>query len=329
MTSETPAVCPQCALPIPAPRPALCPRCRYPLLLIEQHPHLEDEARDLQRPTPEQPADHTMIAPPPAVLPEGAAAAAPPPGQQLVTCPQCGLANQPDRVWCERCGIDLTGTVTPPAPAPPPEAPEPPPPRKKSVWSWLWFPVALVLAIALGVGGTYWILQPRVEPSPSPSASPSESPQAPATPVAADDIKIKASSTLKRPDNKYSPRKTLDGDPTTAWNSDGDAIGPEAKVTLRWTFSSPIRVARIELYNGYQRDEARFFANSRLGRVRIITEDGDKVVDLADRMGSQEIALDSGPTSFVEFRVQSVYRDDTTKYNDLALSEIQFFGREP
>lgn len=330
MTTETPGACPQCGEPIPTPRPPLCPRCHYPLLFIEQKPRLEDEAKDLLRPTPEASADHTMVGMAPVVSTQPEVAAAAAPAVQLTTCPRCGFANDPSRVWCESCGNDLTGTVEPPAPPPPPPPPPPEPPRR-SVWSWLWFPVALVLAVSLGLGITYLVLKDRGRaPSPTTSASPaSPAPTATPTALANKDVTATASSTLPSNGKVYVPSRTIDGKPVTAWNSDGKKVGADAKgVTLRWTFASPVRVAWVYVFNGYQKDQRRFDANGRLRSVRVVTEAGVKVVELADKMGSQRVTIDSGPTTYVEFRVESVYRNKAT-FKDLALSEVQFFATAP
>ena len=172
------------------------------------------------------------------------------------------------------------------------------------MWSWLWFPIALVLAVSLGLGVTYVVLSNRGRvPSPNSSTSSgSRAPTATPTAMANQDITASASSTLPSSGKLYLPSRTIDGKPVTAWNSHGKKVGANAKVTLRWTFASPVRIARVEVFNGYQKDQRRFDANGRLRSVRVVTETGEKVVELADRMGPQRVTVDSGPTSFVEIQ---------------------------
>ena len=331
MTGTTgPGICPQCASPIPVPPPPLCPRCQYPLLLVQGPGRLESEANRLERPTPEPRAEAaTTISAAPAPAPPPPPLG--PPGQFYgppLFCPRCGLGNDPSRVWCERCGNPL---VTAPVAEPPPP---PPPQPRRSVWSRLWFPIALALAIGIGFGGSYLVSQwgTVVTPQPSASATTTTSPPKPTpspTPISNKTIKVKASSTL--PDvsgQSYAPSLTIDGNPKTAWNSDGDQVGANAKVSLEWTFPGRVMLTSIDIHNGYQKDRDRYYANGRIKSVRIVTDAGERVVELADKMGPQSVVYDFGVTTFVRFRVESVYRSGA-RYQDLALSEVKFFGVKP
>jgi hypothetical protein len=144
-------------------------------------------------------------------------------------------------------------------------------------------------------------------------------------PVAKKTIKAKASSTLSADVYTYEVTNTLDGDPTTAWHSNGNAVGAFAKVTLTYTFSSPIRLRAIDIYNGYQRSTASFYRNSRVRRLLISTDATKHRFELRDRRGKQRISFDFGQTKRVVLTVDAVYRDRKTRYKDCAISEVTFF----
>ena len=121
---------------------------------------------------------------------------------------------------------------------------------------------------------------------------------------------------------------TLDGNPTTAWHSDGDVVGAFARVTVTYTFSSPIRLRAIDVHNGYQRSTASFYRNSRVRRLLITTDATKRRFDLRDRRGKQRISFDFGQTKRVVLTVEAVYRDTPTKtkYKDCAISDVAFFS---
>jgi hypothetical protein len=163
----------------------------------------------------------------------------------------------------------------------------------------------------------------------APSVSTSTTARTPAKlkPVAKKAIQAKASSTLPPDVFSYAVTNTLDGDPTTAWHSNGNAVGAFAKVTLTYTFSSPIRLRAIDIHNGYQRSTESFYRNSRVRRLLIATDATKHRFDLRDRRGKQRISFNFGQTKRVVLTVDAVYRDTPTKtrYKDCAISEVAFF----
>ena len=118
---------------------------------------------------------------------------------------------------------------------------------------------------------------------------------------------------------------TLDGDPTTAWNSDGKAVGAFARVTLTYRFSKPVRLQAIEIYNGFQRPPDKFLNNSRVKRLLVSTDATKQSFELLDRQGGQTLKFDFGQTDRVVLTIEAVYRDDTTRFKDCAISEVAFF----
>jgi len=323
VTSTTPLqTCPQCSFVLPSPRPTLCPSCHYPLVFVEDSP-TPDGATELERPTP----DPEPVEPEPDVGPP----ADPLPPAVTVACPHCGYGNAPDRLWCERCGK----STVPEQPPPPP--PPPPPPTATglaSVPTWVWIVTGAVV-VALSVAG-YLVVRSRetAEPEPTPSvtttsaepATPTPTPTPESTPLKVS--KATATSTHPKATNEsYGAGKTIDDNPKTAWNSYGSKVGAKAKgVELTWTLDESAHLTAIEIHNGFQTSERRFKANGRIKAVEIVTEDGAEEFTLEDTMGKQTIEHDFGVTDYVRFTVLSVYRDKTTKFKDLALSEVAFLG---
>lgn len=304
--------CPQCGEPIPDPPPKLCRNCRYPLVFVDRAPRLEAEAEGLETPTP-VPQPVPPPAPEPAPPPQPAPAPPSLPQPALLTCPACGYGNTPGRTWCERCGRSLA------PPTPPPPEPAPPPPTPPAWQRWL--PgLAAGLAIALGIG--VWLIWF----APSDPAPPPTSPTAPtAAPgpgvIPRREITATASSTLPGTrQQSWEAKRTVDGNPGTAWQSKGDGL----PVTLRWEFARPVELESVEVHNGYQVDEARFWETARAARVTIVTDAGEQQVELADELGGQEFQL-TGRTRYVEFRIASAHRENAV-FPDLAVSEVTFSG---
>lgn len=298
--------CPQCGEPIPDPAPKLCRKCSYPLVFVDRSPRLEAEAHGLETPTP-------VVQPRTEPLPPPIEVVAPTVPTQ--PCAACGYGNTLDRTWCERCGRPLA------APTPPPvvvEAPPPPPPG----WT-RWLP-GLIGALVLVVAGVaVWAIWFRPGPGPVPPTptAPTVAPGPGSVPR--EEITAQASSTLTGTrQQSWAARRTIDGSPATAWQSKGFSSG--TPVTLRWEFSRPVELSAIEVWNGYQADEARFWETARPAKVVITTEAGEQEVELSDELDVQTIDV-TGRTGFVEFRITSAHTQDA-KFPDLALSEISFIG---
>jgi hypothetical protein len=300
-------VCPQCGEPIPDPAPKLCRKCSYPLVFVDRSPRLEAEARGLETPTPvAEPKPEPP--PPPVVTPVASVPTRP--------CPACGFGNALDRTWCERCGQP----VAPPTPPPPPPDPPPPPPP-----GWLrWVPGLVGALVLVTAGVAAWLIwfapdSPPVPPSPT---APTAAPGPGVIPVS--EITARASSTLPGTrQQSWVIQRTIDGSPSTAWQSNGFTDGG-APVTLRWEFTRPVDLSSIEVYNGYQADEARFWETARLGRILLITDAGEQEIELADELDAQTIDV-GGRTGYVEFQITSAHRQEA-KFPDLALSEVVFTG---
>jgi hypothetical protein len=325
--SSTP--CPQCARPVTAGVDEFCGGCGYPLFWDEPAEEAESAADMRRLPRGEVPEETQPGLPPfpvrappakPPPAPQPPPAPAPEPAAPLVACPACQEPNPQDRVLCQRCGVELRPR---PAPAPATRPPRRPGRRRLPVALLL---VLLLLAAATGAGLAAW--RASSDGGGTAAATTTSGPPPPSlTRVEASSISATASSELPdRPERNltYSIRNTLDGNPDTAWNSDSDKIGDGVGATLTYRFGSPVRLARIELVNGYAKSTRLWEQNSRLREVTIQTDAGAHRAVLSDRRGRQRVQRDFGTTSTVTLRVGSIYPG--SRYRDLALSDIWFYA---
>ncbi len=132
-----------------------------------------------------------------------------------------------------------------------------------------------------------------------------------------------ASSTLRATQtNSYGVTNLLDGDLSTAWNegSDGNGIGE----WVQFNFSQDVVLSRVEIANGYQRDDDRYFGNPRVQSLRIEYSNGtSQLVDLLDSRQLQIVIPTREPITSVRFVIVAVYSG--AEWDDTALSEVRFY----
>ena len=81
----------------------------------------------------------------------------------------------------------------------------------------------------------------------------------------------------------------------------------------------------VEIANGYQKDEARFFGNPRVETLQFEYSDGTtQQVRLYDDTGFQEITPAPKPTEWIRLTILSVYPGDT--WDDAGFSEVHLYG---
>lgn len=190
--------------------------------------------------------------------------------------------------------------------------------------------------VALGAGAgavlllalAGWALTIAMRPGPAPdSAAP------PPRVHTIDPATVTASaSSTQHPDGQisYAVANTLDGDPATAWNSDGALDGKGPGIALTYRFAQPVRLAGISVLNGYQKVRLRpgrqpldlYPVNERVHRLKVITDAGSWTWDLADTRSRQAFGAARGTTRTVRLEIASVY--PSSAYPDLALSEVSF-----
>jgi hypothetical protein len=122
----------------------------------------------------------------------------------------------------------------------------------------------------------------------------------------------------------YSIRNTLDGNTRTAWNNHSAVRGSGVGETLTYRFSSPVRLVRIDLVNGYAKTAELRADNGRIRGVVILTDGHTVRATLSDTASRQRLDRDFGLTRKVTLRVRSIYPG--ARYTDLALTEIAFWA---
>ncbi len=133
-----------------------------------------------------------------------------------------------------------------------------------------------------------------------------------------------ASSALKATStNSYRATNLIDGDLATAWEE--GVKGPGLGEWVRFEFSRPLVIARIEIANGYQKDDERFQGNPRVKTVKVEYSNGEtELIDLARYRGVPEHRPEASETiDWVKLTIVSVYEGD--EWEDTALSEVRIF----
>jgi len=143
--------------------------------------------------------------------------------------------------------------------------------------------------------------------------------------------KITSSSYLKEQGKStYLPDNLHDFDLFTAWVPDtkGGVIGK--KVNFHFKSFSP-RVNEVTIYNGYIKNKELWQANSRAKKLKLYINNKPYAnLELQDVTASQSFKIDAIQSTdskkdlVLTFEVIEIYKG--TKYDDLAISEINFDG---
>lgn len=130
---------------------------------------------------------------------------------------------------------------------------------------------------------------------------------------------LKATST-----NNYKATNLLDGDLATAWEE--GAEGPGIGEWVMFEFSRQVTLTRIEIANGYQKDDDRYFGNPRVRSLGVEYSTGTvQLIDLLDTRDYQAIIPTRQPVEWVKLTIVSVYPGDI--WDDTALSEVRIYSR--
>lgn len=122
--------------------------------------------------------------------------------------------------------------------------------------------------------------------------------------------------------NNYRPTNLVDGDLATAWNegAEGNGVGQ----WVRFDFSEPIVLARIEIANGYQKDTERFEGNVRARSIKLeYSNGGTQLVELIDTQGFQAVTALRGTAEWLKLTIVSVY--PAYIWEDASLSEVRIY----
>ena len=150
------------------------------------------------------------------------------------------------------------------------------------------------------------------------------------TPVDPVRITVSASSHLPAASGiDYEPTNTIDGDPSTAWNSDAPETDGRGE-TLVFRFAEPVDLKAVRFVNGYAKSPEIFGANHRVRDVVVRTDEGTRSLTLLDTADPQEIDFDFGLTSKVVLEVVDIYTGtgfaNAGLTADLAVSEVGFMA---
>lgn len=134
---------------------------------------------------------------------------------------------------------------------------------------------------------------------------------------------VAASSALQATStNSYRATNLVDGDLATAWNEGVE--GPGEGEWVRFDFSQELVLARIEIANGYQKDDDRFLGNPRVKSMKLEYSNGSvQLVDLLDAEDLQTVIPIRQEVEWVKFVIVSVYPG--YEWEDTALSEVRIY----
>jgi len=133
-----------------------------------------------------------------------------------------------------------------------------------------------------------------------------------------------ASSVLKATtSSNFRPPNLLDDDLTTAW-IEGEE-GPGSGEWARFDFFQPVVLDRLEIANGYQKDDDRFFSHARVKSLKVEYSNGaTQLVELLDSKDLQSVTTARRATEWIKLTIVSVYPD--YEWEDAALSEVRVYA---
>jgi len=87
-------------------------------------------------------------------------------------------------------------------------------------------------------------------------------------------------------------------------------------------FNRPVKLARVNVVNGFTRSPVDFTNNHRVKRMKVRTDAGEKDWSMADKEDPQTLEFDGTPTTKVTFVMEDTYPG--TKFKDVCISEVTF-----
>jgi hypothetical protein len=257
--------------------------------------------------------DATVVMPsaaPPPATPHTPRAGAP-------GCSGCGYRNEPGRIRCERCGMELRSAW--PAPVvPPPPTPTTFRPRRSRTWLGALLAVLVLTVLATG---SYLLFRPSSGQKADSDST--DKTTAGGVPVEPGEVSVTASSVSR--DRRFPATNLLDGDRKTMWQTDGARLDGNVGTTLTFRFAEPVELVRIIVVNGAAVTRKAYEGNQRLKRVMVTTDTAEKHWDLSDAAGPQSLALSPAVTSSVTLTVERTYPG--LRFRDLAVTDVGFERR--
>ncbi len=137
---------------------------------------------------------------------------------------------------------------------------------------------------------------------------------------------VQASSCLE-PIEAYHPDFLFDSRSEFAWNDGNQASSGEGE-SLTFFFDQAQRIEKFKIWNGYHRSQTHFSQNERASMISFGTEsENAPVYRLADTMEPLVITLNT-PLEGRSFVMDILEIHDGAMYNDVVISELQFFNGE-
>lgn len=236
--------------------------------------------------------------------------------QQMITCPSCGALNPATNRHCEQCGARLSQGPLPVAPQPMI--------RATAGARALAVIVGTVLVVAL-LAFAFNSLFGDKTPAAAPTSSTTSTTKAAAA-EKIDPISWDCSSELN---SKFGCANLFDGTTTKYWN-DASLRGQGAVIVV--TFGQPVALEQIVFKN--VTNDVKFKMNYKIKGLEITLDDlpDAPVIDtLENDNRTQVVIAKSLRTRQVTIRVTSTYPsesvDNKTPFTELALAEIEFWGR--
>lgn len=134
--------------------------------------------------------------------------------------------------------------------------------------------------------------------------------------------KVNATSTLN-PETAYNVRNLFDSRVDFAWSIDGSktsGIGESINISL----DNPKNLSGLMIWNGYQRSDTHYYANSRPSLLKVVINDSlEFPVKLQDKMGSQLVLF---PSIAKNVKKISLVTDGVflgKSYKDMVISELR------
>ncbi|MCX8033215.1 MAG: hypothetical protein N3B14_07520 [Thermoleophilia bacterium] len=254
--------------------------------------------------------------------------------EEYVRCPLCRATNGPGALFCARCGAALRSRAQQSLS------------RRFSLAGTI-LGILLLAMLAAAVFILYGLVSSALRPEeraktyaqrPGTTATvvahtPSSSAESGETGATASTLPLQlvrptsvtSSSALEATSTaSYGPTNLVDGDLATAWNE--GAEGPGIGEWVRFEFSRQWVLARIEIANGYQKDDERYFGNGRVRSLAIEYSTGTtQLVDLLDSKDIQTIIPTRQPVEWFKITIVDVYPGKI--WDDTALSEVRIYAR--
>jgi len=237
-----------------------------------------------------------------------------PPDAGTAYCASCGSPNDAANRHCEMCGARLQRSMTPVAPQP--------------ILRTTAGARALVVlsAIVLGVALLALVINVFGGDDPVVADSPTATVTTPATLPIGELVPIRVDCTSEL--TAFPCQALVDDIPDNRWNATDGGIDAE----LTFFFLPPVQITEMFLVN--VEDEEGFARNARIKGIEVVIDDlSQATIDELDDTNSepQRIQIRSLRTSSLTIKITSAYPgtvwDGKEPFTELALQEIQFFGR--